>query len=152
MQLPRPEGPAAGSAPNPAKEWVPERFPPMQRSPMTVATSTDLDALVARVSRAQQRYATYTQAQVDEIFRAAAFAATDARIPLAKLAVEETGMGIVEDKVIKNHFSSEYIFNKYKDEKTCGVLEVDDVYGTATIAEPVGLICGIVPPTNPPSR
>jgi acetaldehyde dehydrogenase/alcohol dehydrogenase len=118
---------------------------------MTVATSTDLDALVARVSRAQQRYATYTQAQVDEIFRAAAFAATDARIPLAKLAVEETGMGIVEDKVIKNHFSSEYIFNKYKDEKTCGVLEVDDVYGTATIAEPVGLICGIVPTTNPTS-
>ena len=118
---------------------------------MTVATLTDLDALVARVSRAQQRYATYTQAQVDEIFRAAAFAATDARIPLAKLAVEETGMGIVEDKVIKNHFSSEYIFNKYKDEKTCGVLEVDDVYGTATIAEPVGLICGIVPTTNPTS-
>jgi len=91
------------------------------------------------------------QEQVDKIFRAAALAAADARIPLAKLAVAESGMGIVEDKVIKNHFASEYIYNAYKDEKTCGVLSEDDTFGTITIAEPIGIICGIVPTTNPTS-
>ncbi|MEN1494632.1 hypothetical protein AAIH17_36005, partial [Pseudomonas aeruginosa] len=82
---------------------------------------------------------------------AAALAAADARIPLAKMAVAESGMGIVEDKVIKNHFASEYIYNAYKDEKTCGVLSEDDTFGTITIAEPIGIICGIVPTTNPTS-
>ncbi len=118
---------------------------------MPVSTLADLDALISRVKRAQQIYSGYSQAQVDEIFRAAAFAAADARIPLAMMAAEETGMGVVEDKVVKNHFASEYIYNAYKDEKTCGVLAVDEVGGTMTIAEPIGLICGIVPTTNPTS-
>ena len=118
---------------------------------MPVSTLTDLDALVARVKRAQQIYAGFSQAKVDEIFRAAAFAAADARIPLAMMAAEETGMGVVEDKVVKNHFASEYIYNAYKDEKTCGIVAEDPVGGTVTIAEPIGLICGIVPTTNPTS-
>lgn len=118
---------------------------------MPVSTLADLDALVARVKRAQQTFAGFGQDEVDRIFRAAAFAAADARIPLAKMANEETGMGVVEDKVVKNHFASEYIYNAYKDEKTCGVIGVDDVGGTVTIAEPIGLICGIVPTTNPTS-
>jgi len=118
---------------------------------MTVATIEELDALVAQVKAAQQLYAGFTQEQVDVIFRGAALAAADARIPLARMAVEETGLGVLEDKVIKNHFASEYIYNAYKDEKTCGVLAVEDLYGTMTIAEPVGLICGIVPSTNPTS-
>ena len=110
-----------------------------------------LDALVARVKVAQHAYAGFSQAQVDTIFRAAALAASDARIPLAKMAAEESGMGVVEDKVIKNHFASEYIYNKYKDDKTCGVIEEDVEFGTLTIAEPIGIICGIVPTTNPTS-
>ncbi|HGM5490188.1 TPA: bifunctional acetaldehyde-CoA/alcohol dehydrogenase [Serratia fonticola] len=110
-----------------------------------------LNNLVERVKNAQREYANFTQEQVDKIFRAAAFAAADARIPLAKMAVEESGMGIVEDKVIKNHFASEYIYNAYKDEKTCGVLSEDSTFGTITIAEPIGIICGIVPTTNPTS-
>ncbi len=110
-----------------------------------------LDALVARVKAAQKQYASFTQEQVDKIFRAAALAAADARIPLAKMAAEESGMGVVEDKVIKNHFASEYIYNKYKDEKTCGIIEEDEEFGTITIAEPTGIICGIVPTTNPTS-
>lgn len=118
---------------------------------MPVSTLADLDSLLARVKRAQQIYAGFTQEQVDRIFRAAAFAAADARIPLAMMAAEETGMGVVEDKVVKNHFASEYIYNAYKDEKTCGVLAVDEVGGTMTIAEPIGIICGIVPTTNPTS-
>ena len=118
---------------------------------MTVSNVTELNTLVARVKSAQQTYATFSQEQVDRIFRAAALAAADARIPLAKLAVAESGMGVVEDKVIKNHFASEYIYNAYKDEQTCGVLATDSAFGTMTIAEPVGLICGIVPTTNPTS-
>ncbi len=110
-----------------------------------------LDALVARVKSAQKQFASFTQEQVDAIFRAAALAAADARIPLAKMAAEESGMGVVEDKVIKNHFASEYIYNKYKDEKTCGILDEDEEFGTMTIAEPTGIICGIVPTTNPTS-
>ncbi len=110
-----------------------------------------LNDLVARVKRAQQQFAGFSQEQVDRIFRAAALAAADARIPLSKMAVAETGMGIVEDKVIKNHFASEYIYNKYKDDKTCGILEEDDEFGIMTIAEPIGLICGIIPTTNPTS-
>jgi len=118
---------------------------------MAVATIPELDALVARVKAAQLRFAGFTQEQVDVIFRAAALAAANARIPLARMAVDETGMGVLEDKVIKNHFASEYIYNAYKDERTCGVLAEDELYGTITIAEPVGLICGIVPTTNPTS-
>jgi acetaldehyde dehydrogenase/alcohol dehydrogenase len=118
---------------------------------MSVSNLPELDALITRVNAAQQAYANFPQEKVDLIFRAAAFAATEARISLAMMAAEETGMGVVEDKVIKNHFASEYIYNKYKDEQTCGVLEVDDVGGTMTIAEPIGVICGIVPTTNPTS-
>lgn len=118
---------------------------------MAVTNVAELNALVERVKKAQREYASFTQEQVDKIFRAAALAAADARIPLAKMAVAESGMGIVEDKVIKNHFASEYICNAYKDEKTCGVLSEDDTFGTITIAEPIGIICGIVPTTNPTS-
>ncbi|HCB1501261.1 TPA: aldehyde dehydrogenase family protein, partial [Klebsiella michiganensis] len=118
---------------------------------MSINSIEELNALVARVKKAQRQYAGFTQQQVDKIFRAAALAAADARIPLAKMAVAESGMGIVEDKVIKNHFASEYIYNAYKDEKTCGVLGEDEAFGTMTIAEPIGLICGIVPTTNPTS-
>lgn len=118
---------------------------------MPVTNMAELDAMVARVKAAQAEFATYSQEQVDKIFRAASLAANQARIPLAQQAVEESGMGIVEDKVIKNHFASEFIYNKYKDEKTCGILEEDDNLGTMTIAEPVGIICGIVPTTNPTS-
>ncbi|CCP07387.1 acetaldehyde dehydrogenase / alcohol dehydrogenase [Erwinia amylovora MR1] len=118
---------------------------------MTVTNVAELNALVERVKKAQNTYATFTQQQVDKIFRAAALAAAEARIPLAKMAVAESGMGLVEDKVIKNHFASEYIYNAYKDEKTCGIVASDDTFGTITIAEPVGIICAIVPTTNPTS-
>ncbi|WBA07919.1 bifunctional acetaldehyde-CoA/alcohol dehydrogenase [Salinivibrio kushneri] len=118
---------------------------------MPVTNIAELNAMVERVKKAQKEFATYSQEQVDKIFRAASLAANNARIPLAKQAVEESGMGILEDKVIKNHFASEFIYNKYKDDKTCGILEENDEFGTMTIAEPVGLICGIVPTTNPTS-
>ncbi|MDN3613389.1 bifunctional acetaldehyde-CoA/alcohol dehydrogenase [Vibrio gallaecicus] len=118
---------------------------------MPVTNLAELDALVARVKAAQEEFATFSQEQVDAIFRAASLAANHARIPLAQQAVAESGMGIVEDKVIKNHFASEFIYNKYKDEKTCGILDEDESLGTMTIAEPVGIICGIVPTTNPTS-
>ena len=108
-------------------------------------------ATIARVRRAQQQFATYTQEQVDKIFLAAASAANKARIPLAKLAVEETGMGIVEDKVIKNHYAAEYIYNAYKDTKTCGIIEEDKAYGIKKIAEPIGVIAAVIPTTNPTS-
>eukprot|EP00980_Cylindrotheca_fusiformis_P028243 scaffold22589_cov138-Cylindrotheca_fusiformis.AAC.6 len=110
-----------------------------------------LNELVARTQAAQKLFSTYSQEQVDKIFRAAALAAADARIPLARMAAEESGMGVVEDKVIKNHFSAEYIYNKYKDYKSCGVLEEDDELGVMIIAEPIGVICGVVPCTNPTS-
>lgn len=118
---------------------------------MPVTNLSELNALAARVKQAQRTFATFTQEQVDRIFLNAALAAADARIPLAKMAAEETGMGVVEDKVIKNHFASEYIYNKYKDEKTCGIIDSDDEHGILTFAEPVGIICGIVPTTNPTS-
>ena len=118
---------------------------------MPVTNLAELDALVARVKAAQEEFATFSQEKVDAIFRAASLAANHARIPLAQQAVAESGMGIVEDKVIKNHFASEFIYNKYKDEKTCGILDEDESLGTMTIAEPVGIICGIVPTTNPTS-
>ncbi len=111
----------------------------------------ELQGLIEKVKRAQLIYANYPQEKVDEIFRAAAIAANNARIPLAQDAVEETGMGIIEDKVIKNHFAAEYIYNKYKDEKTCDIIENDPGFGYKKIAEPKGVICGIVPTTNPTS-
>ena len=110
-----------------------------------------LEAAFARVRRAQAVFATYSQEQVDRIFLAAATAANKARIPLAKMAVEETGMGVVEDKVIKNHYAAEYIYNAYKHTKTCGVIEEDKAYGIMKIAEPVGVIAAVIPPTNPTS-
>ena len=110
-----------------------------------------LEAKLKSVKEAQKIFATYTQEQVDKIFLAAATAANRNRIPLAKLAVEETGMGIVEDKVIKNHFASEYIYNAYKDTKTCGVIEEDKAFGTTKIAEPIGVVAAVIPTTNPTS-
>ena len=110
-----------------------------------------LEKALKRVRKAQSEYAKFTQEQVDAIFLAAATAANRARIPLAKLAVEETGMGIVEDKVIKNHFASEEIYNKYRDAKTCGVIEENTALGTKRIAEPIGIIAAVIPTTNPTS-
>ena len=116
-----------------------------------IETVQQLEEEIARVKQAQALYATYTQEQVDKIFLAAATAANKARIPLARAAVEETGMGIVEDKVIKNHFAAEYIYNAYRETRTCGVIEENKAYGMRKIAEPLGLICAIIPTTNPTS-
>ena len=110
-----------------------------------------LKAALEKVREAQKVFSTYTQEQVDRIFLAAASAANKARILLAKMAVEETGMGVLEDKVIKNHYASEYIYNAYKDVKTCGVMEEDKAFGIKRIAEPVGVIAAVIPTTNPTS-
>ena len=110
-----------------------------------------LEETIARVREAQRKFADYTQEQVDAIFFAAAMAANKQRIPLAKMAVEETGMGVVEDKVIKNHYASEYIYNAYRHTKTCGVIEEDKAFGIKKIAEPVGVIGAVIPTTNPTS-
>ncbi len=110
-----------------------------------------LEKAIARTRKAQKEFATFTQEQVDKIFLAAASAANKARIPLAKMAVEETGMGVVEDKVIKNNYASEYIYNAYKETKTCGVIEEDKAYGIKKIAEPIGVIAAVIPTTNPTS-
>ena len=110
-----------------------------------------LQSALGRLRSAQKTFATYTQEQVDKIFLAAATAADKARISLAKLAVEETGMGIVEDKVIKNHYAAEYIYNAYKNTKTCGVIEEDKAFGIKKIAEPIGVIAAVIPTTNPTS-
>jgi acetaldehyde dehydrogenase/alcohol dehydrogenase len=118
---------------------------------MELTTTQNLDNLIQQVKTAQERYATYSQEQVDCIFKKAALAANAARIDLAKMAVEETDMGVIEDKTIKNHFASEYIYNRYKSEKTCGVIEKDSHYGWQKIAEPLGIVAGIVPTTNPTS-
>ncbi|MGE4486008.1 MAG: bifunctional acetaldehyde-CoA/alcohol dehydrogenase [Oscillospiraceae bacterium] len=116
-----------------------------------VNSSNTLREKLGEIREAQKKYAEFTQKQVDSIFKAAALAANRQRIPLAKLACEETGMGIVEDKVIKNHYASEYVYNYYKDEKTCGIIEQDDAFGIKKIAEPIGVIAAIVPTTNPTS-
>lgn len=110
-----------------------------------------MEEVLVRVKEAQKKFATYTQEQVDAIFKAAAIAANQARIPLAKLAVEETGMGVVEDKVIKNNYAAEYTYNAYRDTRTCGVLEEDTAYGIKKIAEPIGVIAAVIPTTNPTS-
>ena len=110
-----------------------------------------LEKQIARVRKAQEEFAHFTQEQVDKIFLACATAANKERIPLAKLAVEETGMGVVEDKVIKNHYAAEYIYNAYRNVKTCGVIEEDKAYGTTKVAEPIGIIGAVIPTTNPTS-
>ena len=110
-----------------------------------------LEAALASLKEAEKKFSTYTQEQVDKIFLAAASAANKARIPLAKMAVEETGMGVVEDKVIKNNYAAEYIYNAYKNTKTCGIIEEDKAFGLKKIAEPVGVIAAVIPrPTRPP--
>ena len=123
----------------------------MEKNYPVVDSVETLEAAIARVRAAQRKFATYTQEQVDAIFKAAATAANQARIPLAKLAVEETGMGVVEDKVIKNHYASEYIYNAYKNTKTCGVIEEDKEFGIKKVAEPIGVIAAVIPTTNPTS-
>ena len=129
-----------------------------EREAQAAAVNTGLvdnvDALIAKMAQvreAQRIFSTYTQEQVDKIFLAAAIAANQQRIPLAKMAVEETGMGVVEDKVIKNHYASEYIYNAYRDTKTCGVIEEDSAYGIKKIAEPIGVVAAVIPTTNPTS-
>ncbi len=116
-----------------------------------VDNTESFEAMLKRVREAQKKFASYTQEQVDAIFLAAATAANRARVPLAKMAVEETGMGVVEDKVIKNHFASEYIYNAYRNTKTCGVIEEDKAAGMMKIASPVGVIAAVIPTTNPTS-
>ena len=123
----------------------------MSDTRITVDSVERLEEAIVKVRAAQKAYATFTQEQVDKIFFAAAMAANRERISLAKLAVAETGMGVVEDKVIKNHFASEYIYNAYRDTKTCGVIERDAAYGITKIAEPLGVIAAVIPTTNPTS-
>ena len=120
-------------------------------SSSVVDSAEKLELMIERVRKAQKIFSTFSQEKVDAIFKAAATAADKARISLAKMAVEETGMGVLEDKIIKNHFASEYIYNKHKDVKTCGVIEEDKINGVKTVAEPLGVIAGIVPTTNPTS-
>ncbi len=119
--------------------------------PAVIDSAEALAVKMEAMRAAQRRFASYTQEQVDKIFFEAAKAANMQRIPLAKMAVEETGMGVMEDKVIKNHYAAEYIYNAYKDLKTCGVIEEDRAYGIRKIAEPVGLIAAVIPTTNPTS-
>ena len=123
----------------------------MEKEYKIVDSVEALEETIRNVKKAQQEFSHYTQEQVDKIFLAASIAANQARIPLAKMAVEETGMGVVEDKVIKNHYAAEYIYNKYKNEKTCGTLEYDASYGVRKVAEPLGLIAAVIPTTNPTS-
>jgi acetaldehyde dehydrogenase / alcohol dehydrogenase len=118
---------------------------------MKVTNTDELLQKIKEVRNAQKVFATFSQEIVDDIFRHAAIAANNSRILLAKMATEETGMGIVEDKVIKNHFASEYIYNKYKDDKTCGIIEKDPSFGIIKVAEPIGVVAAVVPTTNPTS-
>ncbi len=119
--------------------------------PGVVETVEQLEELISRVKKAQREFATFSQEKVDAIFKAAATAADKARIPLARMAVEETGMGVLEDKIIKNHFASEYIYNKHKNAKTCGIVREDKANGIKIVAEPLGVIAGVIPTTNPTS-
>ena len=122
---------------------------PENTTPAIVDNVEALEAKLAQMREAQALCATYTQEQVDKIFYEAAMAANKARIPLAKMAIEETGRGVLEDKVIKNHYAAEYIYNAYKNTKTCGVLERDEAYGITKIAEPIGIVGAVIPTTNP---
>ncbi|MDO4301368.1 MAG: bifunctional acetaldehyde-CoA/alcohol dehydrogenase [Clostridia bacterium] len=126
----------------------------MEKNDVITPVIDNVDALLAKMKdmkKAQAEFASFTQEQIDKIFFEAAMAANKMRIPLAKMAVEETGMGIVEDKVIKNHYASEYIYNAYRHSKTCGIIEEDKAYGIKKIAEPIGLIAAVIPTTNPTS-
>ena len=123
----------------------------MSKEYKIVDSVESLEDTIKAVREAQKEFAKFSQEQVDKIFLAASIAANQARIPLAKMAVEETGMGVVEDKVIKNHYAAEYIYNKYRNEKTCGVIEEDESYGIKKVAEPIGLIAAVIPTTNPTS-
>ncbi len=117
----------------------------------TVDSIESLQNTITKVRKAQEEFSKFSQEKVDKIFRAAAIAANQARIPLAQMAVKETGMGVVEDKIIKNHYAAEYIYNKYKNEKTCGVVEEDNYYGIKKVLEPIGIIGAVIPTTNPTS-
>ena len=119
--------------------------------PTVVDSVETLEAKMKAMREAQKVFATFTQEQVDKIFYEAAMAANKQRIPLAKMAVEETQRGIVEDKVIKNHYAAEYIYNAYKSTKTCGVIEEDEAFGIKKVAEPIGLVAAVIPTTNPTS-
>ena len=123
----------------------------MNKEEIIVSSVETLEEVLKRVRNAQKKFANYTQEQVDKIFQAAAIAANSARIPLAQMAVNETKMGVVEDKIIKNHYAAEYIYNKYRDTKTCGVIEEDNAYGIKKVLEPIGLIAAVIPTTNPTS-
>lgn len=123
----------------------------MEHIYQSVTNAVELDAAIEEVRAAQKLFAAYSQERVDQIFLAAATAANRARIALAKQAVAETGMGVVEDKVIKNHYAAEYVYNAYKDTKTCGVVEEDAAAGIRKIAEPIGVIAAVIPTTNPTS-
>lgn len=123
----------------------------MNKEEIIVSSVETLEEVLKRVRKAQKKFANYTQEQVDKIFQAAAIAANSARIPLAQMAVNETKMGVVEDKIIKNHYAAEYIYNKYRDTKTCGVIEEDNAYGIKKVLEPIGLIAAVIPTTNPTS-
>lgn len=116
-----------------------------------VTNQEELDKMVKRVRKAQEIFGRYSQEDVDKIFKSVALKANAERINLAKLAIKETNMGVLEDKVIKNHYAAEYIYNKYKDEKTCGIIEQDEISGMKKIAEPIGVISAIIPTTNPTS-
>ena len=120
-------------------------------SPQIVDSVEALQIRMNEIRTAQKEFATFTQEQVDKIFLAAATAANQKRTPPAKMAVKETGMGVVEDKVIKNHYAAEYIYNAYRDTKTCGVIEEDKEFCIKKIAEPIGLIAAVSPTTNPTS-
>lgn len=122
-----------------------------EETPIVIDSVDALEKKLKAMRKAQEEFAKFDQEQIDEIFRKAALAASKERIPLAKMAVEETGMGVVEDKVIKNQYASEYIYNKYKDTKTCGVIDEDESFGIKTIAEPLGIIGAVIPTTNPTS-
>ncbi len=130
---------------------VKEKATEKQAATGLVDTVEALNELLDRVQKAQKEFSKFSQEQVDAIFKAAATAADKARIPLARMAVEETGMGVLEDKIIKNHFASEYIYNKHKNAKTCGIINVDKENGIKTVAEPLGILAGIIPTTNPTS-
>ena len=120
----------------------------LNKSPI-VDNVDSLMELFNKTREAQRKFSAYSQEQVDKIFKAAALAANKMRLPLAKMAVEETEMGVVEDKVIKNNFASEHIYNAYKNTLTCGIIDRNDAYGTMTLAEPVGIIAAVIPTTNP---
>ena len=123
----------------------------MKKLRQSVDSVEALKQEIQRVKLAQSEFAKFSQEKVDEIFLRVASTLNKLRLPLAKMAVEETGMGVVEDKVIKNHYSAEYIYNAYKKVKTCGVIEEDSEYGIKKIAEPIGVICAVIPTTNPTS-